>query len=117
MVQCLSRTGCTSLSKPNPLAGPYHGSISAGALPLASVKRTGGELFCSSWHPTHDSVSPGMAVIHERIRASALPSSSRGWTAIGVLAGTRKKAEPSASTGTVPMMRRISQGPSMPITP
>ena len=68
----------------------------------------------SSWQPTQETVSPGMAVNQLRISWSALPSASSGCTAIGVLAGTAKYAEPSSATGTVPSTRRTSHGPSMP---
>ena len=53
-----------------------------------------------------------MAVYQLRISCRALPSASSGWTAIGVLAGTRKAAEPSSSTGTVPRIRIASHGPA-----
>ena len=83
---------------------------------LAGQRRLAGGLeFCDSWHPTHESTSPGIAVNQLRMTCSARPSASSGCTAIGVLAGTRKLAEPSASTGTVPRMRRPSHGPSMPM--
>ena len=58
-----------------------------------------------------------MPVNQLRINCRALPSASSGCTAIGVLAGIRKTAEPSSSTGTVPTIRLMSQGPSMPTTP
>ena len=72
----------------------------------------GGPSFCRSWQPTHESTSPGMAVNQLRITCWALPSASSGCTKIGVLAGTRNRAEPSSFTGTVPRIFFTSQPPS-----
>ena len=74
----------------------------------------GGAEFDSSWQPTQESVSPGIAVYQLRMTCSARPSASSGCTAIGVLAGTLNIAEPSPLTGTVPRIRWTSHGPSMP---
>ena len=100
-----------------PARRPYQGVMSRGARWLASVGRVGGLVLRFSWQPTQETTSPGMAVNQLRMSCRALPSASSGCTAIGVLAGTRNKAEPSASTGTVPRIRLMSHGPSMPTTP
>ena len=60
--QCRSSTGCTSRAKLNPRTGPYQGSIAEGVRRDASVCRLGVTVFCRSWHPTQERVSPGMAV-------------------------------------------------------
>ena len=80
-------------------------------------RRGGGAEFWPSWQPTQESTSPGMAVIQLRINCKALPSASSGWMERGTLAGTRNRAEPSSATGTVPKIRLMSHGPSMPTTP
>ena len=113
--QYLSSTGCTSRLKLTPRGGPYQGSIGDGLRSTARLGLPSGARFWLSWQPMHDTISPGMAVNQLRITATALPSASSGCTASGVLAGALKLAEPSLSTGTVPQMRRPSQGPSMPM--
>ena len=95
-MQYLSRTGWTSRLKENPRTGPRHGSMSLGGLDAAIVGLWRGVLFCCSWQPTQVATSPGIAVYHERMTCNARPLESRGCTASGVLAGTRKRAEPSS---------------------
>ena len=98
-----------------PRVGPYHGVIFEGLRSIARTRVSGPEpLFCGSWQPEQDWSSPGMTVSQLRISCRARPCASSGWSETGVLAGISKYAEPSASTGTVPMMRTTSQGPSNP---
>ena len=73
----------------------------------------GGPLFCRSWQPTQEAVSPGIAAYQLRINCWAFPSASSGWTKTGVLAGTRKIADPSSWTGTVPRIFFTSHPPSL----
>jgi hypothetical protein len=88
--------------------------ISETGLLMARVSRLTAAELCDSWQPLHETNSPGMAVNQLRINCRALPLSSSGWMEIGVRAGTRKKAEPSGSTGSMPSTCFGSQGPSAP---
>ena len=63
----------------------------------------------SSWQPVHETRSPGMPTIQERMSCTAWPFSSSGCTEIGVFAGISKQALPSLSMSTVPRMRFTSQ--------
>ena len=94
-MQCLSKTGWTSRGKLNPRVGPRQGVMSTG-LPIdARLRFEGGVVLRFSWQPTHEMISPGIAVYQLRMICRALPSASSGCTAIGVLAGTLNSAEPS----------------------
>lgn len=75
-MQWRSSTGCTSLTKENVRAGPYHGTMSAGFCLEAITGLAGGAAFWCSWQPMQLKVSPGMAVNQLRIRASARPCPS-----------------------------------------
>ena len=60
--QYLSRTGWTSRAKENPRTGPRHGVISEGRRLRAVASAVDGEVSCVSWQPTHETLSPAMAV-------------------------------------------------------
>ena len=67
-----------------------------------------------SWQPWHIACSPGWKCVPERIEVIARPFSSRAWKYSSFLAGTRKYALPSDSTGTVPSTARARLIESLP---
>ena len=83
-----------------------------GAVPFAFARRPD-----RSWLGTPNSLAAGFMLGASLGLMYEGSDYGLGRTAIGVFAGIRTTAEPSGLTGAVPRMRRISQGPSIPMEP
>ena len=112
-----SRMGCTFSTKPHgrPPSGGTASSCAGFFIAAESGAAAAPASRFGSWQPTHETRSPGMSEVVERIVRHARPFPSSTWKRIAFSAGTRKRHEPSASTCAVPRTARAFSWPPRPV--
>ena len=111
-----SKIGCTFSVKPHgrPPSGGTASSCAGRCIATASRFAVADASRFGSWQPTQLTRSPGMTDVELRIVRHVKPSASRTWKNSCFSAGTRKRAEPSASTSAVPITPRPFSCPPAP---